>query len=297
MEELILFMVWISVVGMILSLYSTSSWFGAVICRQDLSKSTKGDIHYASWWQRRWSFPSKQAHLSRSDHSLFEANLPTGLFGKKKVYLSQLPLKDAAPKGAWLTLLSVIHPTPSNGNCQIMPGRQAETWSKCSLGDKHTERQPEKTPKNSWPDVANHGLYQHKAAPEIVISRTTFMALLCLTNSRPVVHHSSASGHRAAYPSYCGQWRVEWPIGDRARVYFFEHDLYPSSKALYPPTFEQRVDKCLQMLAGVIDSQTSSFKCAFSGRKSPGKYLLEYGPKGFGAVHSGRHLYHMMGEM
>ncbi|KGO77208.1 hypothetical protein PITC_023320 [Penicillium italicum] len=60
--------------------------------------------------------------------------------------------------------------------------------------------------------------------------------------------------------------------------------------------FEQRVDKCLQMLAGVIDSGTSNaFKCAFPGRKSAGKWRLEHAPKGFGGAHSGRHLYNMNG--
>jgi hypothetical protein len=41
--------------------------------------------------------------------------------------------------------------------------------------------------------------------------------------------------------------------------------------------FQQTVEKCLQMLAGVIESQTSNvFKCAFPGRKSSGKWVLEY---------------------
>jgi hypothetical protein len=60
--------------------------------------------------------------------------------------------------------------------------------------------------------------------------------------------------------------------------------------------FQQRIDKCLQLLAGVIESQTSNvFKCAFPGRKSSGKWVLEYAPKGFGSAHSGRHLYNMIG--
>ncbi|OQD81451.1 hypothetical protein PENANT_c027G10148 [Penicillium antarcticum] len=60
--------------------------------------------------------------------------------------------------------------------------------------------------------------------------------------------------------------------------------------------FEQRVDKCLQMLAGVIDSgRPNAFKCAFPGRKSSGTWRLEYAPKGFGGAHSGRHLYNMNG--
>jgi hypothetical protein len=50
------------------------------------------------------------------------------------------------------------------------------------------------------------------------------------------------------------------------------------------------------MLAGVIESHSSNtFKCAFPGRKSSGKWILEYAPKGFGGAHGGRHLYNMLG--
>ncbi|KAJ5373068.1 hypothetical protein N7517_005074 [Penicillium concentricum] len=122
------------------------------------------------------------------------------------------------------------------------------------------------------------------------------MTLLCVTNARPVFCYSSASGHRAAYASYCGQWRVEWPIGDLARVYFSAHDFHALAKDPHPAKFQQRVDKCLQMLAGVIESRTSNtFKCAFPARKSSGKWFLEYAVKGFGGAHGGRHLYNMIG--
>ncbi|KAJ5533858.1 hypothetical protein N7527_000112 [Penicillium freii] len=51
------------------------------------------------------------------------------------------------------------------------------------------------------------------------------------------------------------------------------------------------VDKCLQILAGVVESQTTNaFKCAFPGRRSSGKWVLEYAPKGFDGAHGGRHL-------
>ncbi|KAJ5609927.1 hypothetical protein N7528_009193 [Penicillium herquei] len=122
------------------------------------------------------------------------------------------------------------------------------------------------------------------------------MALLCLTNARQVFRHSTASGHRPTYASYCGQWRMEWPIGDCACVYFCAHDSHVFSKDVYPAVFEQRPDKCLQMLAGVIESHVpNGLKCAFPGRKSAGTWRLEFAPKGFGGAHSGRHLYNMIG--
>lgn len=92
------------------------------------------------------------------------------------------------------------------------------------------------------------------------------------------------------YASYAGQWYVEWPIGDAARVRFAAHDSHTLSRDVYPRTFERRVDKCLRMLAGVIDAPApSSFKCAFPGRTSTGKCILRHAVRGF------RHLYHMIG--
>ncbi|PWY79377.1 hypothetical protein BO94DRAFT_537393 [Aspergillus sclerotioniger CBS 115572] len=125
------------------------------------------------------------------------------------------------------------------------------------------------------------------------------MALFTVTNARPVFRHSSASGHRAAYASYCGQWYVEWPIGDAAHVHFAAHDSLMLNKDVYPPAFELRVDRCLRMLAGVIESPASvpstPFKCAFPGRKASGTWILEHTVRGFGGAHGSRHLYNMIG--
>lgn len=49
-------------------------------------------------------------------------------------------------------------------------------------------------------------------------------------------------------------------------------------------------------MAGVITSaDNSSFKCAFAGRKPPGKWTMEYQRKGFSGAHGTRHLYNLMG--
>lgn len=57
----------------------------------------------------------------------------------------------------------------------------------------------------------------------------------------------------------------------------------------------QRVDRCGQMISGVVSSPTSDFAVGFSGRKPSGTYRLEHAPKGFQGAHSGRHLYNMLG--
>lgn len=110
-------------------------------------------------------------------------------------------------------------------------------------------------PSDSWTEIPLGPLTKSKQTACTLITRGTLMALLCFANARPVFHYSGASGHRAAYAAYCGQWRVDWPIGELARVYFCAHYSHFTSKEMYPITFQQRVDKCLQMLAGVVDSQ------------------------------------------
>ena len=65
---------------------------------------------------------------------------------------------------------------------------------------------------------------------------------------------------------------------------------------VYPSMFRVRVDKCVQMMAGVITSaHGTSFQCAFPGRKPPGSWVLEYQLKGFPGAHGSRHLYNLMG--
>jgi len=43
----------------------------------------------------------------------------------------------------------------------------------------------------------------------IIISRTTLVALLSVTNARCIWSFSGAAGYRANFPSYCGQWYIE----------------------------------------------------------------------------------------
>ena len=108
--------------------------------------------------------------------------------------------------------------------------------------------------------------------------------------------YSDASGHRASYASYCGHFYIEWPLGAPAVVHFHPHDSHTTSTDVYPLMFRVRVNKSVQMMAGVITSADgTSFQCAFPGRKPPGTWILEYQRKGFPGAHGSRHLYNLMG--
>ena len=148
----------------------------------------------------------------------------------------------------------------------------------------------------SWASLPTRPLVRHGSTACTVVSRATLITLLSLCNARCIFRHSGAAGHRAAYASYSGQWYIEWPLGGPAVVHFAAHDSHAMSNDVYPASFERRIDKCIQMTAGVIVAPApSSLKCAFPGRKPPGDWVLDYQLKGFPGAHGSRHLYNMMG--
>ena len=148
----------------------------------------------------------------------------------------------------------------------------------------------------SWASLPTRPLVRHGSTACTVVSRATLITMLSLCNARCIFRHSGAAGHRAAYASYSGQWYIEWPLGGPAVVHSAAHDSHAMSNDVYPASFERRIDKCIQMTAGVIVApEPITLKCAFPGRKPPGKWVLEYQLKGFPGAHGSRHLYNMMG--
>ena len=284
---------WLSLAVTVVGLGSIATQFRTFIDQTDPFHELRNVKHLGRWWYRQPYIPSYRIVKPPPVGPIITANLLHGLCGRKTVEVSRLPLEYSTGKAAWSALLAVIHPTFQIEN------RPTKLGSDTSTSDSESKLEYIVTVKNvpSWDDLPLCPLMKHNLTTCTVISRATLMALFCVTNARPVFRHSGASGHRAAYASYCGQWRVEWPIGELARVYFSPHDSHSLLKDVYPATFEQRVDKCLQMLAGVIDTGSSSkvFRCAFPGRKSSGEWVLKHAIKGFGGAHSGRHLYNMIG--
>ncbi|KAJ5404049.1 hypothetical protein N7509_003920 [Penicillium cosmopolitanum] len=289
---------WLSLAVTILGLGSIATQFGTIIDQADPFHSLRDIRHLGSWWRRQPTVPWYRIIKPPPVGPVISADLSNGICGKKRVHLSRLPLTRSAGQAAWSILLAVVHPVSRKDSRCLKPLEGVSI-----TGEKEgehivtiTDEKFDLVPCETWADIPLRPLVKHRLTTCTVISRGTLLALFCLTNARQVYRYSSASGHRAAYASYCGQWRIEWPIGDRACVFFCAHDSHVSSKDVYPAIFEQRTDKCLQMLAGVIDSEVpNGFKCAFPGRKSTGTWRLEYAPKGFGGAHSGRHLYNMIG--
>ena len=206
------------------------------------------------------------------------AGLDTGFCGVTEVHLSRVP-HGRIGSGSWATVFSVVHP-------------QA-----LSLPAKGEESAMMAYPANRPPMLDWSGIRKalHLGESKDPISRATLMTLLALTNARPIFSLSSAAGYRSAYPSYCGQWSITWPIGKPCIVSFSAHDSHAAAKDVYPPSFPARVDKCVEMLSGVV-SDGRRWKLAFSGRvKSEGPWFLKHRRKGLAGAHGSRHLWNMVG--
>ncbi|KAJ5288517.1 hypothetical protein N7478_001547 [Penicillium angulare] len=230
------------------------------------------------------------------------ASLHEGLCQKKTVHLSRKPLVRPSRPTAWSVLLAVIHSDlPAHQDCgqtrNIQPGLNPyEFYNVKSAECIITITDVSASSGEGWDDLEKQPLVQHKLARCTVISRTTLMTLLCVVNAQFLSVSSTSAGYFAFYTCYTGQWGVEWPIGDKARVYFSAHESGSFTKDVYPALVEQRVDKCLQMLAGVIDCRPlHEFMCAFPGRETSGNWVLRYVPREFRGAHGGSRLYTLTG--
>lgn len=287
---------WLSLAATVVGLGSIAIQFRSIIDQTDPFHALRNVQYLGRWWSRQAYIPWYRLIKPPPVGPIISANLLHGLCGRRTIEVSRLPLACPTGRAAWSVLLAVIHPTLQIENCQIESS--SDTLSKGSdAKSDHILALSDVPARGSWhggwDDLPLCPLVKHNLTTCTIISRTTLIALFCVTNARPVFRHSSASGHRATYASYCGQWRVEWPLGGSAHVYFSAHDSHSLSKDVYPTTFKTRVDKCLQILVGVID--TKRLKCAFPGRKQNGEWILQYAVKGFGGAHGGRHLYNMIG--
>ena len=150
----------------------------------------------------------------------------------------------------------------------------------------------------SWGNLPLRPLVFHHGTACIVVNRATLITHMALINALPAYRHSDAAGYRAAYPGYCGVWYIEWPLGGKAIAKFSPHDSHHANTDVYQPFVPRRVDKCIEMLAGIIVGRNDAgpFKTAFSGRaKEDGTWVLREHKRAFGAAHGSTHLYNMMG--
>ena len=257
--------------------------------------NTRDAEHIGTWVSRQIPSPWYRMAKSSPVGPKITARLSDGFCGLNVVYVSRLPFEQTG-KANWTTLLAVLHKRQffAARTTPLEPA-VAEKRERVYVVDvEGVWNLPIESP--SWASLPTRPLVRHGSTACTVVSRATLITLLSLCNARCTFRHSGAAGHRAAYASYSGQWYIEWPLGGTAIVHFAAHDWHALPSDVYPASFERRLDKCIQMTAGVIVApEPSTLRCAFPGRKPPGLWVLEYQHKGFPGAHGSRHLYNMVG--
>ncbi|KAH8736309.1 hypothetical protein BGZ61DRAFT_441804 [Ilyonectria robusta] len=252
-------------------------------------------VQYAQGWCQFWK-PSLRGPV-------ITASMSTGLCGNNTVQLTRKP-HMLAGRASWTVVMGVFHPrspgrNPSRSGSQLttFTMSSSETCVPGSQLDYAYAKSPSQMARPEaliWSGLDLQPLIRHRSTAGVLISRTTLVTLLCISNARTIFSHCSASGYRASFPSYIGLWTIEWPIGEQALVRLSAHDMFanPASDP-YPYSFEQRVDRCMEMLAGILDNR-HGLCVAFPGRKAvPGRLELQH--RGFAGSHGSRHLYNMSG--
>ncbi|KAI1462815.1 hypothetical protein F4805DRAFT_409408 [Annulohypoxylon moriforme] len=255
------------------------------------------------WFQRQQRFPWWRIAKPPPLGPVISARMADGFCGVNVLHVTRIPVVSPGRAG-WSTIMAMFNHEPpvlGPGMSGFVDAGEAEKGgggkppkSAGSDGSNATGEVMDIGRSASWSQLERTSLKRHQSYACIVISRTTLITMLAVTNGRPVFQYSDATGFRAGYASYCGQWYITWPIGQEAIVKFAAHDSIGATEVL-PRSFAQRVDRCGQIVSGVVSSPATSFAVGFCGRKPTGDYRLQCSPKGFQGAHSGRHLYNMMG--
>lgn len=297
---------WLSFMVTAVGLGSLITQASAIQDRLDPYHTSRTKEHLGIWFKRQPKKAWNQFSHPTPTGPVICAKLVGGFCDFNVVGVSRLPLWEPG-KATWTALLALLHeqaPSPVyESNAEAC---RADTNT--AFINKHLEKKqtvctinigPGLYPQEGlqpWNSLQTRPLARHNSTTCIGITRTTLITILTLCNARTMFRYSDASGHRASYASYIGHFYIEWPLGAPAVVHLHPHDSHTRSTDVYPLLFRVRVNKCVQMLAGVITSPNgTSFQCAFPGRKPPGTWVLEYQCKGFPGAHGSRHLYNLMG--
>ncbi|KAI4231863.1 MAG: hypothetical protein LQ352_008381 [Teloschistes flavicans] len=294
---------WLSFLATAVGLGSLITQTSAIEERLDPFIHSRGREYLGSWVSRQPAYPWYKVKKPRPVGPVIFTRLVDGFCGPNAIEVTRLPAGRPG-KATWTAVLTIFH---KPGPHPFHTGKAGDL--KTSLTVQSSQSDVEKGPfahdteqrtftssePGGWLSLKTQPLVRHGATACITISRTSLITILLLVNGRQMFRYSDASGHRASYASYCGHFYINWPLDGAATISFSPHDSHMISTDVYPPRFPVRVDRCVQMAAGIVCSPDSKFQCAFAGRKEPGNWILEYQPKGFPGAHGSRHLWNLMG--
>ncbi|KAI2605827.1 uncharacterized protein GGS25DRAFT_523501 [Hypoxylon fragiforme] len=301
MDDANLAVAWLSFAATAVGLGGLITQASAINDQLDPFHSTRTAEYLGIWFQRQQRFPWWKITKPPPLGPVISARMADGFCGVNVLHVTRIPLLPPG-KAGWSILIAMFNDQPpvlqaGDGGVDDAAAEKGPL-SSVVVASAEVPKGAEKSRArggSNWGNLEQTALTRHQSYACITVSRTTLITMLVATNGRPVFQYSDATGFRAGYASYCGQWYITWPIGQEAIVKFAAHDSIGKTEVL-PRSFAQRIDRCGQMVSGVVSSPTSSFSVGFGGRKSsPGAYRLEHAIKGFQGAHSGRHLYNMMG--
>lgn len=290
---------WLSFAVTAAGLGGLISQAGAIYDKLDPFHATRKAEYLGIWFQRQPAFPWWRISKPPPEGPAITGKLSGGFCGKNTLCVARVPRDLRNYNGltaGWSIILDVItpgNPSVSDYRRNVITENMVEGQSSKKTSFNHAEVAD--FGHLDWDSLPLRPLIRQKSHACVTISRTTLITMLCITNAKAVFRYSDAAGLRAGYAGYNGQWYLHWKIGEEAMVRFASHDSHSSATDVYPRTFRQRVDRCVQMLCGIIYGHRPGLKVAFCGRKPPGTYRLEHVSKGFPGAHGSRHLYNMMG--
>jgi hypothetical protein len=290
---------WLSFTVTAVGLGGLISQANAINDKMDPFHANRSAEYLGIWFHRQRQFPWFVIAKPPPVGPVIKANLSEGFCGINDLHLTRLPMASKSGRAGWSVLLAIFHVREPTVNRAIAVDVGEKSPMQMTTAQVNPQAPKITSDDREWYFLSQQPLVRHKSSACIPISRTTLMTIMCLTNARKVFQYSDAAGFRAGYASYNGQWYLTWPIGQDATVQFAPHDSHSLSTDVYPPSFPQRVDRCVQMLSGVVVENPSTdlgrLSVAFCGRKPPGRYQLKYIKNGFPGAHGSRHLYNMMG--
>ncbi|KAL9098881.1 MAG: hypothetical protein Q9163_005534 [Psora crenata] len=280
---------WTGVAITAIGLGSLISQIGAFQNLLDPFHESRGHDKLGPWANKNKSNPFFALRKDPPTGPNIESKYTDGFCGLNIIHVTRKPVADRTGKASWTAIFAVFHPSPLS-----IPTLFDTPCSKpgVTVLERVVTTEP---PRKSWEQsLSVHHLVMHRGRACTRITRKAFITCLLVTNSYQIYKYSDAAGLRVAYSGYSGAWELRWPLGSPAELEFFPLDSHEEYQEMHPPSFRRRVDKCILMLLGIIESKPLG-KLAFPEPRESGRSILELHSKGFHSDGKTTHLFNMMG--
>jgi hypothetical protein len=163
------------------------------------------------WFQRQAAFPWWRITKPPPQGPIVMANMLEGFCGTNAIHIARIPFVFPG-KAGWSLMLSMFHTEAPESRILTKLSSQEKVIhpvETAPLGSNVAAISDDKVNAEiaaDWDLLPKKALTRHQSSACIVISRTTLVTILVMTNARPVFQYSDATGFRAGYASYCGQW-------------------------------------------------------------------------------------------